>query len=169
MRRFCTNKGFTVVELIVALGLFTIVIGIASGVFIRSLRSQRLIIELLALNDDSSVTIEQMAREIRLGSGFSTPTPNQLDFTNAFGQPVTYQYNPIADTIERRVSGGSLESLTGDRVSVRDLSFILTGDAPADNLQPRITVHLEIGASSPLLAGFVMTLQTTLSPRQLDT
>ena len=64
------NKAFTLVELLVAMSLFLILIGIATSGFIRVLRTQRAIVELMTINDNAVLTLEQMAREIRTGYHF---------------------------------------------------------------------------------------------------
>ena len=66
------KKGFTMIELLVAMGLFVVVMGIASTVFVQSLRAQRSIVALMAANDNASLSLEQMMREIRTGSNFLT-------------------------------------------------------------------------------------------------
>jgi prepilin-type N-terminal cleavage/methylation domain-containing protein len=95
------NKGFTIVELLIAVALFSVVISITSGVFIRSLRTQRIITSFIAANSNASLAMEQMAREIRTGQDFCSG-PNigcaadsgifqELIFTNARGQQAKYE------------------------------------------------------------------------------
>src|SRR3989338_8294083 len=107
-----TRGGFTVVELIVAMSLFIIVVSIATGIFIRALRTQRAIVDLLVVNDNATLVLEQITREVRLGTSFSTPSPTRLDFTNASGFPVSYNLNGITETLERSTGGGSFEPIT---------------------------------------------------------
>jgi len=65
-----SQAGFTLVELIVAMSIFLIAIVIIVGAFIRSLRTQRIVNHLMAVNSNTSLVIEQMAREIRTGYEF---------------------------------------------------------------------------------------------------
>lgn len=162
--------GFTLIELMVALSLFVVVLGISSSIFIRALRSQSAITNLIAVNDNSALAIEQMAREIRVGSGFSVNTPinNQLDFTNAFGLAVTYRLNVADKTIERKEGVGAFVPLTGANVKIEKLNFLLNGAGAGDNFQTKVTIVLRVGSALPQLQGFFTDIQTTLSPRVLD-
>ena len=70
------QRGFTLIELIVAFGIFAILVTIASGSFVRSLRIQRVSLQLMAVNDNMAITLEQMTREMRTGYNFCTNTAN---------------------------------------------------------------------------------------------
>ena len=75
-RDHATVSGFTLIELIVAFGIFVILIAVASGSFVRSLRIQRVSLQLMAVNDNMAITLEQMMREMRTGYNFCTNTAN---------------------------------------------------------------------------------------------
>lgn len=66
------RRGVTLVEFLVAFGIFIILIGIAGGSFVRSVRVQRAALQLMAVNDNMGITIEQMMREVRTGYNFCT-------------------------------------------------------------------------------------------------
>lgn len=153
------QKGFTIIELMVAVGLFLIVVSIAAAVFVQSLRTQRQVVGLMAANDNASLTLEQMTREIRLASQF-TSTCARLSFTNYFGEAVSYELNN--DAIERNG-----RPLTASNVKVHYLCFTLQGETVADGLATRITIRLGVSARGGL-EDFITRLQTTISSRVLD-
>lgn len=64
--------GVTLVEFLIAFGIFTFLITIASGSFVRSVRIQRATLQLMSVNDNMGITIEQMMREMRTGYNFCT-------------------------------------------------------------------------------------------------
>jgi prepilin-type N-terminal cleavage/methylation domain-containing protein len=64
------ENGTTLVEMLVAISLFSIFITVAIGGFIQSLSNQRLVLKLMEATDNLSLTIEQMSREIRVGGEF---------------------------------------------------------------------------------------------------
>lgn len=68
-----SRRGFTLIEMLVAIAIFTTTISIAVGGFITALRTQRQVSALLAANNNLSLTLEQMAREIRTGYNFCRP------------------------------------------------------------------------------------------------
>lgn len=62
------SRGFTLMELVVVLGIFTTVVVAASDVFLLASRSQRKIFNLERTQSDARFTMEAMTREIRTGS-----------------------------------------------------------------------------------------------------
>ncbi|MBU6500325.1 MAG: type II secretion system protein [Patescibacteria group bacterium] len=165
--------GFTLIELIVAVSVFVILVGIAAGGFARAIRIQREVQQLLAANSNASLAIETIARDIRTGRWFchGTEDPNALAtyedcnpqsaawgsyntlaFVDAIGREVAYCRTP--DGVLRKnsnvVSGVlpscsvSSDALTSSNVIVDYLYFQLMGNQSFDKYQPRITIFLGI-------------------------
>ncbi|MDP2629315.1 MAG: type II secretion system protein [Candidatus Harrisonbacteria bacterium] len=157
------QKGFTIVELLVAITIFSMVMAIASNLFIRSLRAQRSVVSLIAVNDNVSLALERMARNIRTSSGFSAQN-NQLSFTSARGESIKYYLSNNA--LVEEISGNDL-ALTGDNVEVKSLRF-QHGGADGSAVD-RITVSLSIGLSDDTqdISGAETVIQTTISARPL--
>lgn len=158
-----TRGGFTLVELLVAMGLFSLAISIAVGGFVSALRTQRQVVGLLAANSNASLAIEQIAREMRTGIGFTclgVSPCTELSFKNAQGADVTYRLRDGG--IERGI-GPDFERMTAENVEVRELSFTLLGfpDYP-----PRITIAVAIGTPIRGIEESVTNLQTTVSSRR---
>lgn len=186
---FKSKNGYTLIELLVAMGLFLIVLSIVSGLFIKSMNNQRAAVNLLEVNDSVSFSIEQMAREIRTGYYFCTkdytitfpPYPgypdcgllgdNELQFVNAFNQVVWYRLNNEA--IERGIEDPSTltrtyTSITTTNVKVERFNIELIGNNLNDGYPPRIIISLSIAATEKNLKNFVINIQTTISARLLD-
>ena len=161
------RSGFTVVELLVAMTVFAVVITIATGSFIRALRTQQGTAALIAVNDNANLTLEQMAREIRTGQNFTSPNPQQLDFTSALAHQITYRLDLINQAIER-TDNGVARPITASNVKVKQLSFVLIGDQLTDGRPPRVTITLTVGTDARNLQDVTATLQTTVSSRILD-
>lgn len=161
------QRGFTLVELLVAMSLFVIITSIATGNFIRSLRAQRAATGMIAINDNASLTLEQMAREIRTGGNFTTTGDSQLNFTNAFGETVIYKLENEA--IKRVVGGAPAAPLTAKNVIIKELKFNLMGHVAGDEMPPRITISISVGSDYHDLKNVVTNIQTTVSARNIDT
>ena len=189
------RKGFTLVEVLIAMGVFTIMIAIAIGGFVHTLHIQREIAAFIGVQDNASIALEQMTRKIRTGYTFchdpGVTTPNAactsvcaissspdgpiwtcsgtLDFSNGLGQIVDYTQTGN-NTIARRVNGGAYADITSGDVAVKYLTFTLFGHLEGDSWNPRITISLGVAASSsdPVLANNVLNLQTTVSAREID-
>lgn len=84
-----SNNGITLIELLVGLGIFAIFIAVTIGTFVQSLSNQRIALKLMAANDNASLALEQIAREVRTGNNFSGGQ-NTLNFTNANKSQVSY-------------------------------------------------------------------------------
>ena len=162
------QKGFTLIELLVAVTLFLVVITIASSTFIESLKSQRAAVELMAVNDNVSGTLEFMAREIRTGTLFSISSDSSLAFTNAVGKKVEYNFNHENGSIEKSIDGDAPEALTATNVLVKRFKIIGNGLRSDDGKQPSITISIEIGGKSKNLQDITTKLQTTVSPRIIE-
>ena len=152
------------IELIVAVGIFGLVIGMAVGIFILALASQRRIVALRNTEDSIRFTIDAIAREIKTGKNFSGGA--SLSFTNAKGEAVVYRLSN--NIIEKSTDGGTnYSTVTGAEVTVNYLNFYLAGQAMGDGLQPRITVT--IGVTSNVGGQTAnLKIQTTVSERLLQ-
>ena len=153
------RRGFTIIELMVAMSLFVIVVGIASGVFIRSLRTQRSLVSLMAANDNASQTLEQMTREMRTGAAF-TGNGSRLSFTNAADEQVVY------DLVEGKIERNG-KTLTASNVLVHYATFIVRGAEVGDGISTRVTILLGVSARGKM-ESFITRLQTTVASRVLD-
>ncbi len=183
------KAGFTLVELLIAIGLFSTIVTIGVGGFARALRTQRQATALLAANSNISLSLEQMAREIRTGydfcvNGSSTdcgaPIPDTsnsfrtLVFNNAQKQMVTYCYAATSGIgrIERGLGNGSgcgnYQAITADNVNIRYLTFVLSGNMPTDSYPPRITILAGVSPRESALSSTTINIQTTVSSRVSD-
>jgi len=165
------SRGFTIVELLVAMGLFVILIGIATGGFVRALRTQRAVVALMAANDNASLTLEQMAREIRTSYNFNKISETELQFVNSHNLVVFYRLNE--GTIERGTEDALLQrtykKITADNVKIAHFKIILFGNELGDGYPPRITISLSVSSTSKYLENILTNIQTTISARILDT
>ncbi len=164
-KKYNKESGLTLIELIVAIGIFGLVINIVFGIFGLAIVSQRRIIALRNIEDNIRFTIESMAREVRTGKNFSSGV-GSLSFTNAKSESVIYRLN--GGIVEKSSDGGaSYLAVTGSEATVDYLNFYLLGQAPGDGLQPRITITMgatsQIGNQSANLK-----VQTTISGRFLQ-
>jgi len=159
------ESGLTLIELIVAIGIFGLVISMVFGIFGLAIVSQRRIIALRNVEDNIRFAIESMAREIRTGKNFSSGA-GSLSFTNAKGEAIVYRLN--GNIVEKSSDGGASYSVvTGSETNINYLNFYLRGQAAGDGLQPRITIT--IGATSQVdNQSANLRVQTTVSERFLQ-
>jgi prepilin-type N-terminal cleavage/methylation domain-containing protein len=192
MKKSEFKKGFTLIELLVAMSLFIVFISIASGGFIRALRTQRAIVALMAVNDNTSLVLEQVSREMRTGYNFCTNDKvidgggiqdfpecrnledNELAFININKDTVLYRFNERDGTIERGTynssSGKNYSAITGENIKVRNFKIRLMGNEKADGNFPRITISVSVSPKSDIsyLEDIRTNVQATISSRSLD-
>ena len=130
------KKGFVLIELIVALGIFSIIMAITTGGFIRFLKTQRQTSAFAFVNNTLSIVLEQMAKEMRTGKDFSTngascPPSSALSFVNAKGANVAYYLEN--GTVKRGPDCSSGQGITGSKVFVGYLTFIVSNNQGGSN------------------------------------
>ena len=177
------QKAFTLVELVMAMSIFVILVSIAVGGFINILRNQRLAIALMSVDDNMSLSMEQMAREIRTGYNFIKISDEEFQFVNANNRIVWYRLSNGA--IERVMESVSLEKIpqkiTADNVKIvkfnvgicgKNLSPDLTLEScgtGGNSYPPRITLSFTITSAEPDIEKLKIftNIQTTISSRVL--
>jgi|YelNatPaOPRAMG01_1025707.scaffolds.fasta_scaffold21176_7 prepilin-type N-terminal cleavage/methylation domain-containing protein len=162
------NSGFTIVEMLVATAIFLTVIGITTGTFLVSLRTQSYLLASVNATENISYALEVMSREIRMGKDFFSPTEDTLNFLNIDDKAVVYRLNSDTLQIERSIGGGEFRALTSPDVRVLDLKFIINGAARDDNQQVKVTILAKIAgyAGRRQIETY---LETTVSSRQPET
>lgn len=154
------QEGFTLGELTVALSLFMIVIAIAMGTFIQSVRSERAIVSTTSMNNNIAQTLERMAREIRTGYAFHDSNSSELKFVNAGNDDVSYS---LSNSSIMRCLDSVCSPITSDDVLINRLNFILSGIEERDGLPPRVTVSMGVVGLNEAVLNF----QTTVSARDI--
>lgn len=153
------------IELIVALGIFGLVVSMVTGIFLIAITSQRRIIALRNVEDNIRFAMESMVREIKTGKNFIIDGAS-LSFTNAKNESI--RYRPNNKIIEKSSDGGAnYFAVTGAEASVDYLNFYLLGQTSGDGLQPRITITVGISSQVGNQSANVKA-QTTISGRKLQ-
>lgn len=169
------NSGFSLVEMIVAMGIFLVVVSVIVLFFNQSLIIQRRVFSSQNIQDNIRYAIEFMAREIRMGSDFSVGegatqkgdmllASDTLKFTNYKNESVTYTWdqNISSQTYHLILRNGV--PIISQNIEVYNFAFILRQDS-----QPRITLIVEAkmkNAKKPE-EQIPIIVQTTISPRNL--
>ena len=164
------QRGFTIMELLVAMGIFLILISIASSGFVSALRTQRELTGLISINDNVNLTLEQMMREIRTGYNFTKISQNELQFINSENKIIYYRF--IDGAIERgetdMLTIVTYRKITADNVRIKNFNIEVMGGAAADGYQPRITIAISIVGITKYLENVPVNVQMTVSSRTLD-
>lgn len=119
-----SQKGFTLVEMIVSLALFTVVAVVAIGALLKVLDANRKSINLKNATNNINFALESMSRELRVGSNYLITNPGGdsiIEFRSSKSSPscditIAYKYNSSEETIQKAQSGCG-----GNNLSFQDL------------------------------------------------
>lgn len=173
------TKGFTLVELLVVLGLFTAVITIASGALFSAQAVNTKLQHTQTILDGVNLAMEQMIREVRYGTSFycaaSVPgsIPSRQDCAYPNGRSVL-MFKPAAaltgtnsanDRVAYYLSSGALYRqtfpegiagapvrITASDVIIEQLLFYVKGSGSSssgDHIQPLATISIS-GVTDPV-------------------
>jgi type II secretory pathway pseudopilin PulG len=171
------QKGFTLVEAIVAIGLFTVVMVIAIGALLsvsdasKKSQAQRQVI------DNVSFMLEDIARTVRAAAEVGCATPSQTDcsgnnlvvkqIVGTTETLIRYEFIPD-DGTGRGVVEKDGVNITPPEVSVKAMEFGVYGASATDSFQPRVIMTLSGAIRQGTKYQSFINLQTTVTPRTLD-
>ena len=175
------NKGTTLLEMIVALGIFSVFILSATAIFQSVVGSQRTSFGGQNEQESMRYALEVMAREIRsaqrdgassvcpVGWGLSgkiyeTGDSKQLWFKNKYGQCVFYSLNNDRLRITRD-GGGSYAYITPDEVKITNIKFIIDEGA---GIQSKVTFKMNVEVIGKKINQQEVGIQTTVSSRYYE-
>jgi len=98
-------SAFTLLELIVASGLATLVMGMIMVSLMFCSRSFVAIGNYTDLNKNSLIALDRLTRDIREASSLKTFAPDQLVFLDAKNNPLTFAWNPKSKELTRSAGG----------------------------------------------------------------
>ena len=153
------SRGYTLIELIVAVGLFAIVMTIASGAYLIMINANRQAQGITTGINNLSYALESMTRNIRTGTTYSCggsdgtsdgPSSSKFAFNDINNPSNRILYNLSGGTIwqtTNAASGGTPVALTDPSVNIpaNGLMFYCSGTAPynngaGDSLQAHVTI-----------------------------
>jgi len=171
MHRSTAHSGFTLVEMIVAVALFSVVMLVAVGALLALVGANRKAQALQSVMNNLDITLDGMARSIRMGSNFhcgstgtlTTPQDCSVNGDTLFAfepygntsadQPWIYSLGTGITCGERRicksVNGQTAVAITAPEVSIDDMDFYVVGSNrgctvnPCDTVQPKVVIVIK--------------------------
>lgn len=181
------KKGFTLVEIIVSITIFSLLILATFGVYLSTFRKHRQALMSQIVNEELQYVIETISRDIRESYLMARsiaeerilldhPTKNISDATcdpdNCCAGCLRYRFNAMAYRIEVQGRGdGSFIELTSSRIRVESVDFnIPTRDISQPNYfedQPKVTILIRARATNDTLGTSEAILQTTITQKEV--
>lgn len=186
--RVANQKGFTLLEMIVAIGVFTVVIILAAGALLSVMQANRQTQAQRTIVNNLNFAIDSMVRDIRVGTMYHCGDgaydvwqdcmpagDDTFAFEPSYGDPgeasdqIVYRLNNNA--IERSGFGGAeitFVAVTSPEIVIERLQFYVEGSDPDDALQPQVVISVGGYAELPGSERVDINLQTTASQRFFD-
>jgi len=165
------QKGFTVIEVLVSVFLFTVLAVIVSGIFVRTLQIERRAFSAQAIQEGITAVLELMTREIRVSrienqnnNCSSDPIKSSLTVIHPDTGSITYS---VVGGIVQRVVGASTYFLSYNETIFNTLRFCVTGSTlPSDDQPAKITIIASVssGSGSNMVT---INFQTTVTSRNI--
>lgn len=162
MKKHDTKKGgFSLIELLVSVSLFTVVLTVAIGSLLVLIGANNRAQSMQQIMSDLSFAIDSISREVRTGrglycneSGEGIPSPDMDQFSTKDceegvylsiyegGQSltagessnrITFRYNSSDERIERRLGDSAWYPITATDVHVTDMFFYVADSATGDS------------------------------------
>jgi prepilin-type N-terminal cleavage/methylation domain-containing protein len=178
-----SKMGFTLIEIIVSVALFTIVMTISVGALFMIITANREAKAIKLVVNNLNIAMEGMTRDLRVGYNYcdintSQPTvlrspacntsgsgTDQIYYTTDIGEALSYYTVSNGSIIKRKGSGQAFQ-VTGDDVVIDNLRFYINGSESGDSVQPYVTITAR-GRIQVAEAEQEFQLQSTVTQRRL--
>jgi prepilin-type N-terminal cleavage/methylation domain-containing protein len=145
MHAMSNHRGYTLIELMVAVGLFSIIMLLASGAYLVMINVNRQVQNTATGIDNLSFALDTMTRTIRTGSGYAG-SGSTFSFVDASGN--TDMYSLSSNELEQKV-GSQISWLTdSSAVTVTALTFYVSGVKGSSQNYVTITISGTVSAGA---------------------
>lgn len=160
------SAGFTLVETITVIFLFSLLMVIMASAFVSFLNLQRRAFNIQQVEENTNFVLESMAKEIRVSQITSSDacTTNTLSITHPVNGDIIYSLS--GNAINRNVNGID-NIISSNAIQFISLQFCIFGTAVGDSIQPRVTIVAGLKSAKTSQQALI-NFQTTISQRLLS-
>lgn len=183
------EKGYSLIEVLAAIGIFSIAVAIATSFFVSSLRNQSRALSIRETIDNASHVMEYVSRALRMAkkdlnssciterSNYENPGGDDsvrfLSYDSFEDKYICREFYLDGDRLKEKKSDDETATfitdlhLTSDDLKINKVKFKLLGETQSDDQQPRVTLLLEMERDDVSDSSKII-IQTTISQRNLD-
>jgi prepilin-type N-terminal cleavage/methylation domain-containing protein len=181
------QKSFTLIEIVVAMGIFSLLVGSLSSIFVQALQGQRKTLATQEVLEQTSYVLDYMSRALRMAKKdvtgsctgpdyitYITTNSRVLDgktftgpgikFINSSSICQEFFLDNASSTLKESQSGAAPVDLTSKNIKINSFNIYYTGTHQNDTTQPKVTFFLDIEGKNQSR----IKVQTTVSQRNLD-
>ncbi len=178
------KRGFTLVELIIAIALFTLVAFISLGAILTIFDANRKAQSTKTVVDNLNLAIENMARVVRFGSNYYCGASSNISSVNDCSSgdnslSVTFKggriiYRLCGTEIKKSENGDTncsdngMLAITSSDTKIEYLRFYVFNTSTSDNAQPYVLAVIKGYVGSRPTTQTTFSIQTLMSQRKLD-
>lgn len=187
-------RGFTLIEMMVAVSIFAIVMLVGVGSLLSLVQTNRRAEAINSVMNNLNSAVESMSRAIRVGTAYycsnsaTPPSPavlaSPLDCSSTGGVLLAFESasgdrTNVNDQVVYRLNGKQLErslasgangtwvALTAPEVSIDSFNFYVIGSPTGDGIQPRVLMRIQGSAMVPG-GTTTFTVQASVVQRLID-
>lgn len=174
------KKGFTLLEMLISVSLFTVVTTIAFTALFSIMDANDKAKTIKLVVNNLSMAMESMTREIRVGTNYTcdrsysiidgldcSTGKGSISFDSKSGDNIYYWYDSINKTIKRKIGSSHTLNLVGEDINIDNLKFYVIGNGTeSPSVQPRVLIVLKGSITRQgQKIKTVFDIQTTVSQR----
>jgi prepilin-type N-terminal cleavage/methylation domain-containing protein len=192
IKRALNKKGFTLIEMLIAVSLFTVVVTISIGALLTIFDANKKARSARTVVDNLNISIENMTRIVRFGKNYHCGTGGALsspvdcadnvngntsmavtfyDTTLARDVVVAYKLTTISGSgvIQMSYDDGAYTSITDPQANIQLLRFRVSGTSTSpDTNQPYVIAVIKGYVGKDPTSQTTFSLETLMSQRTLD-
>lgn len=165
------KKGFTLIEMMVAVSIFSIVVTISMGAIFTIVDANKKAQSLEAVMSNLNFSLEMMTRTIKTGQ-IITSTINSMTTKDQSANTIVYSFVPLSTNngvttngyINRCINTNDCGSITAPEVNVTNLSF-RDGTTINGGKQPSVVMIVQGAAKLSERVSSNFNIQTTITQR----
>ncbi len=163
MFKLNSQKGFTLIEALVATAIFVVVIAVGTGVFLTISRAQHKAVSISETQQDARFALEAMVKEVRMGTvDYQYYEDNNINLGKGIGELAIQGSNQNYLVFRKNTSGqlevainpsyqktpSNFQAMTRTDVKVEKLTFFVHPtynpyQSEVEKKQPRVTILLQ--------------------------